>query len=319
MKQERQGRKMKSIRTFLNQIPYPITGVMLSFAVLGNLLGVLIHPAVKTLCGWVAAIILIVIALKIILTRETLTETMKTLPTASVMATLPMGIMVLSTYLLQFNYGVAYEMWLFGFVANVGIILYFIVIHLRPIKAERIFASYFVTFVGIVATSVTAKPYGMEVLGHGAFWFGLIAYVLWLPMVVNRYVKLPDVKEPLKPFVVIFAAPANLLVVGYNTLQLQWSPLFIYGLWVLGLMTTLYAWMQMVKQRNLPFYPSYAAYTFPLVIGAVATNTMAKRFANYELFTTIVTLLVYVQTIVAVAAVLYVSFMYIKQITKRTQ
>ncbi len=89
--------------------------------------------------------------------------------------------------------------------------------------------------------------------------------------------KIPDTKELLKPLIIIFAAPANLLVVGYVQLGLQWSNMLLTVLWGIGILTTLFAWVQLLRLYRLKFYPSYSAYTFPLVIGA--TSTM--QYFNY--------------------------------------
>lgn len=254
--------------------PYPITGMMLSIAVMGNLLGKHFGGTVRNAFGAVAAVMLFITILKIVFIPKSVKEALSKLPIASVLATLPMGMMVLSTYL-QGRYDMgASVMWYAGVIINIAIIMFFILKYLFPIKLEKVYASYFVTFVGIVALSVTSKPYGMESLGQLAFVFGLGTYILLLPLVIIRYKKSPSMPEALKPMIVIMAAPANLLVVGYLSLGLTWSEGLLFGLWVLGVITTLFGWWQIYILRKLPFYPSYAAYTFPLAIGALATTLM---------------------------------------------
>jgi exfoliative toxin A/B len=299
------------MKKFFVKLPYPIAGLMLAYAALGNLLEAPLGANVKLICGAISAILLILILIKMLVLPESIKNTFNILPIASVMATLPMGMMLLSVYVKPYATRVALILWAIGLIINVIIVIGFSGKYLFPWKLENVFASYFVTYVGIVVASVTAKAFHMEAIGIGAFVFGLICYLILIPIVVTRYMKHPISKDPLKPLIIIFAAPANLLVVGYISLGLTWSIGLLTLLWGLGLLTTLFAWYQLTRLYRLDFYPSYSAYTFPLVIGAISTLRYYNYMANGQNNIEWIHYFGVIQIAIAVAAVSYVTLRYI--------
>ena len=299
------------MKKLLVRLPYPIAGLMLAYAALGNLLEASLGTNVKLICGVISALLLIFIILKMFILPESIKNTFNILPIASVMTTLPMGIMLLSVYVKPYSGIMGVSLWFIGLVINLGIVIVFSTKYLFPWKLENVFASYFVTYVGIVVASVTAKAFQMEVLGIIAFILGLISYFILLPIVIIRYRKKPIIKEPLKPLVIIFAAPANLLVVGYLSLGLTWSNTLLALLWGIGVLTTLFAWYQLVGLSRLDFYPSYSAYTFPLVIGAISTMRYYNYMTNAQNSVEWIRYFGIIQTAICVASVAYVTVRYI--------
>lgn len=302
------------MRGIIKRLPYPVAGLMLALAALGNLLGPMAGDTVRYLCGGLATIILLLLIAKVIVNPTSVIKAFDMLPVASVMATLAMAVMLLSVYIKPLSNMVAMAIWFAGLALNIYVMIFFTVRHVLPGKLEKIFASYFVTYVGIVVASVTAKAYGMDWIGITAFAFGLGMYVALLPVVSYRYIKSPVKKEPLMPLVVIYGAPANLLVAGYFGLGLQWSVTLVITLWLVGVVTTFFAWYQMIRLRKLPFYPSYSAYTFPLVIGAIATVKFSKIVAVDWAISSLISNLGLVQTIICTAAVLYVFIQYMMNV-----
>jgi exfoliative toxin A/B len=116
----------------------------------------------------------------------------------------------------------------------------------------------------------------------------------------------------LKPLIVIYGAPANLLLVGYLSLGLTWSDMFVYILWGIGIVTTIFAWSQIIVLRNSAFYPSFSAYTFPLTIGAMATMRFNAFLVNQGEVVMWLKILGQVQSAIAIVAVIYVTICYIK-------
>ncbi len=298
------------MKKFFVKLPYPIAGLMLAYAALGNLLEASLGANAKLICGAISAILLILILIKMLILPESIKNTFNILPIASVMTTLPMGMMLLSVYIKPYATRVALILWAIGLIINVIIVIGFSVKYLFPWKLENVLASYFVTFVGIVVASVTAKAFHMEAIGVAAFIFGLICYFILIPIVVMRYMKHPISKDPLKPLIIIFAAPANLLVVGYISLGLTWSSGLLTLLWSLGLLTTLFAWYYLVRLARLDFYPSYSAYTFPLVIGAISTLRYVNYMGGMQGSLGWIRNFGMIQMVISVLAVLYVTIRY---------
>lgn len=298
------------MRRFLEKVPYPIAGLMLAYAALGNLLAKPIGSNAKLVCAILASFILVVLILKMIILPNSIKKAFGILPVASVMATLPMGMMLLSVYAKPYVGIVAMVLWALGLTLNIGIIIAFSIKYLVPWNIKNVYASYFVTYVGIVCASVTAKAFHMDVVGVGAFIFGLVSYGILIPIVFWRYIKYPIQKEPLKPLIIIFAAPANLLVVGYVQLGLQWSNMLLTVLWGIGILTTLFAWVQLLRLYRLKFYPSYSAYTFPLVIGATSTMQYSNYISRAQTGLGWIGYIGKIQMVVCTFAVFYVTLRY---------
>jgi exfoliative toxin A/B len=300
------------MRKYLERLPYPIAGVMLAYAALGNLLEAFLGADVKYLCGMISALILLLMIVKILVMPKSFEDAMGVLPIASVIATAPMGIMLLAVYLKGLFGSIAVLVWMFGLIVNVYIIFYFTIKHGFPFKKEKIFASYYVTYVGVVVASVTAKAFGMISVGIISFVFGLLSFIVLLPIVTYRYIIIGQAPAPLKPLIVIYGAPANLLLVGYLSLGLTWSDMFVYILWGIGIVTTIFAWSQIIVLRNSAFYPSFSAYTFPLTIGAMATMRFNAFLVNQGEVVMWLKILGQVQSAIAIVAVIYVTICYIK-------
>lgn len=305
------------LKSWFDKLPYPVAGVMLALATLGNVFGGSLFTPLKVICGVLAGFIAILLILKTVIRPKALTEALGQLQIASVLATFPMGLMILATYLQPMMAKRAFLIWSIGLFLHAALILYFSIKHLRPIKINKIFASYYVTYVGIVVASVTSTVFGERQVGFYAFLFGLVAYGVLFPLISYRYMKLKEIPMPARPLIIIYGAPANLLVVGYLSLGLDWSNWFISFLWVLGALSTVFAWYHLVKLRKLPFYPSYASFTFPLVIGAFATLNFYKALLARDIIILPLKYFGHVQTAIGALALIYVLFAYTQAMFKK--
>ena len=146
--------------------------------------------ALHTLCGVLASLILLALIIKIVCCFAGVKEAMQNSVVASVSGTLPMALMLLSVYWKHALGGGAKAIWFFAIALHGILIVWFTYKFFRRPKLENIFASYFIVYVGIVVAAVSAPAYGMEKLGAGTFWFGLVclkklgAPLPWLKPVV---------------------------------------------------------------------------------------------------------------------------------------
>lgn len=67
----------------------------------------------------------------------------------------------------------------------------------------------------------------------------------------------------------------------------------------------LFALVKAVEYLKLKFYPSYAAFTFPFVISAIATKQTMACLANMGQPMPVLQYMVLVETVIAVAFVVY--------------
>jgi len=298
------------MNTVIKKVPIPMAGLMLALAATGNLV-LSYGNTYRNIFGILSTAVLLLLVAKIILEPKAISEGFENPVVASVTPTLSMGIMLLSTYLKPYAPSAAYGIWLFALALHAMLIIYFTKKYISSFNIKKVFPSYFVVYVGIVVGSVTAPAYGHANWGQGIFWFGLITYLILLPIVLYRVFRIKEIPEPALPTITIFAAPASLLIAGYlNSFQQKNSAIvgFIAALAFVSLLGVL---IYLPKLLMLKFYPSYSAFTFPLVISGVAmkgTNAFLLNTNNG------IAALMYVVKFLEAAAVLIVFYVLIRYI-----
>ena len=288
----------------LKKLPYPMAGLALGMASYGNLL-IESAPLLKTILGLLAGLILVGLSLKSLIWPAGLSEAFNTPPVAGTLMTFPMALMILATYLIKTSPGLARLVWLFGLALAIVIGLMVFARYILKFDMKKVFTSYFVAFVGIVAASITAKPIGYPAIGRAAFWIGLIIYPVVLYLVSYRYLKIRGIPAPAKPTGAIFAAPASLLLAGYLAAFDVKSPLLVYGLFAVALVMTLIGLAQALPQLTGPFFPSMAAFTFPFVISAVAMKMMAGYLTAAGRSSGLVNSLFWIEFVIAGLMIVY--------------
>jgi len=190
-----------------------------------------------------------------------------------------MAIMLLSTYLKPYAGQLAYIMWLIGISIHLILILWFTKKFVLSFKIKQVFPSWFIVYVGIVVASVTAPAFSMQNVGQVSFWFGFVTYLILLPIVIYRVLKVKEMPEPTLPTLAIFAAPASLLLAGYmNSFKVK-NMTIVWFLVALSIIMYVAVIIKMFKLLRLKFYPSYSAFTFPLIISGIAMK-LTNGFLN---------------------------------------
>ena len=108
------------------------------------------------------------------------------------------------------------------------------------------------------------------ILAVGALYFGIIAYAAMLPLMFYRFIFAENVPVTAMPTLGILAAPASLSLVGYLSLVDDPQPLPVVLLIGIAVLMTSIVYVAFTRLLVLPFSPGYAAYTFPMAIGATA-------------------------------------------------
>ena len=81
----------------------------------------------------------------------------------------------------------------------------------------------------------------------------------------------------------------------------------------------LFALIKAVEFLKLPFFPSYAAFTFPLAIGATALYKMSNLVGQYEVgafYAWELRMLANFELVVATCIITYVAILFIKNLDK---
>ena len=299
------------MKKIIQKVPVPLCGVMLGFAALGNLLQSY-GEGIRYVCGIIAALLLVLILLKLVLFPDMIKEDLQNPIMASVSATFPMALMLLSTYVKPWIGAVAKYIWLFAIILHLILIIYFTIKFIIKLQIPKLFASYFIVYVGIVVAAVTAPAFEAISIGTAAFWFGFATLLLLLVLVTIRYIKFKQIPEPAQPLICIYAAPTSLCVAGYVQSITPKSKGFLLTMLVLASILYVFALIKAIGYLKLKFYPSFAAFTFPFVISAIATKQTMACLANMKQPMPFLQYIVLIETIIAVIFVIYTFIRYMQ-------
>ena len=295
---------MRDMKDMIKKVPIPFCGVMLGFAALGNLLQSY-GEGIRSVCGIMAAFILILVLLKLIMFPQMIKEDMKNPIMASVSGTFSMALMLLSTYVKPYIGAAAKYIWFFAIALHIVLIVYFTIKFVVKLDLTKVFASYYIVYVGIAVAAVTAPAYEQLAIGAATFWFGFVTLIALLILVTIRYVKCPNVPEPAQPLFCIYAAPTSLCIAGYVQSVTPKSRTFLLAMLAVATVIYVIALVKAIGYLKLKFYPSYAAFTFPFVITAIATKQTMACLVKMEQPLPILKPVVLVETIIAAVLVIY--------------
>ena len=291
-----------------------LCGLSLALAALGNLWGLNEQPLLRQICGVLSAVVLVLFLLKLALHFSHAGAELKTPIPLSVLPTSTMALMLLSVYVKDYLHAAnaALVVWYAAVALHIFIMLLFAKRFIIGFKLGTVFPSWFITFVGLVVASVTAPAMNERPLGQIIFYIGFALYFVALILVVWRMLNVKLFPEPARPTIAIFTAPMSLCVVGYfqSFAPAERNAALIYVMLGIAVISYVYVSVMMVSLLKIKFYPTYAAFTFPYVISALAFRA-GNGFLiaqGYEFFTPVVS----VSFWIANAVVLFVIAHYIR-------
>lgn len=302
------------MKAFLKKTPMPIVGLMLACATLGNLVQSY-GEIYRNIMGVIALILFIGATVKFACDIPGLKNELDNPVAASVFPTYSMGIMLLATYVKPYSPNAAYIVWSMGILLHITLIIIFSMKFIRNFSIKKVFPSWFIVYVGIAVAAVTGKAFN-QTIGQVAFLFAVIAYLVLLFVISKRVFIVKEIPEPALPTLVIFAAPGSLCLAGYlNAFDNKNFVVFILLL-VVSQGFYIFALSKLVSLLKLKFYPSYSAFTFPLVISALALKLSNGFLVNQGITMPILSVLIKVEELIAVLIVFYVLIRYIRSLAK---
>ena len=298
----------------IEKIPLPICGVILALFSLGNLLNDT-HPLLKAICATVGMIFLILIISKLILYPEKIKADFQNPILTSNSGTFSMSLMLLSTYLSPFMPNIAFGIWILGVALHILLMIYFthhFIIH--NFNILTVYPSYWIVYVGITMGAITAHAHNLEEIGIIFFIVGFIAMILTMPLIIYRYIKYTDIPNGNKPLICIFTAVLSILIVGYINSFNTISNEFLMVMYIFACILYIFAFVKFIEYRNLKFYPSFAAFSFPFVISGLATKGVISKIGPNIILNNILN----IETVIATVIVAYVLMKYIKFLSRKS-
>ncbi|MBE6508153.1 MAG: TDT family transporter [Methanobrevibacter sp.] len=296
----------------IKKLPIPMAGLILAILSLGNLLQD-INPHLRYLFGAIGVLLIVLMILKVILYPQNIKNDFKNPVIASSSGTFSMSLMLLSTYLIEFTPEIACAIWIIGISLHILLMIYFTYHFIvRNFDISTVYPSYWIVFVGITMGAITAGIHGLDEIGFICFLIGFAAMLVTLPLVIYRYIRYRNIPNMNKPLICIFTALISILIVGYLNSSPSPSKEFLTILYSIACIFYIFAFYKLIEYRNLEFYPSFSAFTFPFVISALATKGILKiNSPNYFLH-----LILTIETAIALIIVIYVLIRYVKFLKK---
>ena len=317
------GRSM--IRRFhykVRGLPTPLAGLALGIASLGWCM-----ENALPLNGWgqaagalIGSLLILFLCIRFAAHADTLWADLKHPVVGSIVPTFAMCLMVVSKTAGHLNETAGIAVWCAAVVLHLIALVSFVVWRAREPNLELMVPSWFVPPIGIVVADVTFP--GVAALlpfAKALFWMGLAAYAVLLPLMIYRLFFLPEVPNGAKPTFAILAAPASLLLAGYLTVEKDPSLLLVALLFGIAILMTGVIYCAFWRLLRLQFSPGYAAFTFPMAIGATALYKLSDLTAGFpgaQHYAEQLRWLAHFELGVAAAVIFYVSVLYIRHVPK---
>ena len=296
----------------IRNLPTPIAGLALGSAALGNLLQPY-SSSLQLLFNLLSLIIIVLLTIKFVLGFNKLNKEMENPVVATVLATYPMTIMLLASFSKKYIGLLSMPVWIIGIFLDFCVVYYAIynfIIKERHIS--KIYPTWFITFVGPAVVTVTAINYNLETLGLIYFYFSYINYLVLLPFVLYRVYKYKHYKDGDYPTITVFSAPGGLLLASYMIGVTQKSNIILAILIPLTILLFIFVLIQLPYLLKRKFYPSFSAFTFPLVICAISFQKTGIYYQITEF--SILNILIHLTELLAVIIVIYVWYGFIKNL-----
>ena len=297
----------------IKNLPTPIAGLALGSAALGNLLQPY-SSSLQLLFNLLSLIIIVLLTIKFVLEFDKLKKEMENPVVATVLATYPMTIMLLASFSKKYIGLLSMPVWIIGIFLDFCVVCYAIynfIIKERHIN--KIYPTWFITFVGPAVVTVTAINYNLETLGLIYFYFSYINYLVLLPFVLYRVYKYKHYKDGDYPTITVFSAPGGLLLASYMIGVTQKSNIILAILIPLTILLFIFVLIQLPYLLKRKFYPSFSAFTFPLVICAISFQKTGVYYQLAEF--SILNILIHLSELLAIIIVIYVWYGFIKNLS----
>ncbi|WP_110654649.1 TDT family transporter [Salinicola halimionae] len=264
----------------------------------------------------IAAILLLILGTKFVLHPRLLRADLAHPVVGSVVPTFAMALMVVSKTVGDWIMPAAgVVLWLAAVALHLSFLAAFVAHRAKTFELHHMVPAWFVPPVGIIVADVAFPGVAaLHPLATGLLYFGMALYAVLLPVMIYRLIFADEIPDPAKPTIAIMAAPASLSLAGYLTVVTEPNPLMVALLAGIAILMTAVIYLAFFKLLRLPYSPGYAAFTFPMVIGASALAKTAGWMQDHGFNAHDVAIihgLAILEVIVATGIVGYVALRYL--------
>lgn len=303
--------------TRLKEFPTPIGGLALGIGSLGIILDAQLGAGgvIQFVTAAIAAILLGTLAAKFISMPATLWNDLRHPVVGSVAPTFAMGTMIVSNALAKLIPVAGYALWLLAIALHVAFLVTFLRHRLVELRLHHMVPSWFIPPVGIAVAAVSfAGPHGgiLHGIATACLIFAAACYAIMLPLMFFRLIFEDTIPEPSQPTIAILAAPPSLCLAAYLAVADDPNAMPILILYGIAVLMTFTVYVAFARLMFLPFSPGYAAFTFPMAIGATAQFKVADQMTAWGARPSVANEILVVGWIELVLATLIISYVAIR-------
>lgn len=266
--------KKENFMERVERMPVPVLPTFVGALTLSNVYSGMGYSWIRHITMWTATVIIILYMGKLLRFTDTCRKEYGNVVPCSLYAGFNMVLMILGSYYFDYIPTLGKGIWLIAIALHamhICLFTYRNVIKKRDINT--FVPSWFVTYNGIMVSCVVGGAMGMKGLLTSIVYYGIIIYIILIPIMIWRLLKV-EVKPPVYHTMAVVLAPCSLCVVSYLNVIPAPSPVLLYGLYGCVLASLLFIIIKLPKFFAFPFSPGFAGMTFPMAIGIVATNKM---------------------------------------------
>lgn len=234
---------------------------------------------------WAAAIVIVCYIIKIICFFDTCREEYSTTVPSSLYIGFTMMLMILGSYLFDYNRAAGKGLYLIGFcihTIHIFVFTYNNLIKKRDIKT--FVPSWFVTYNGYMVCCVAGGVMGINGILKIIVYYGIVVYFILLPFLIWRLIKV-EIDPSYYHTMAVFPSPCSLCLVSYLNLIENKREFIVWILYACVLASVLFVTLMLPKFFSFPFSPGFAGMTFPMAIGVAATSKMTAYLTETGRYT----------------------------------
>lgn len=259
----------------LKKMPVPLLPTMVGACTLSNVYLAQGFPLVRHITMISALAIWLIYLIRFFIIFETCKTEYKTTVPSSLYAGFTMLMMILGSYIFDFNPLIGKIFWSLGLGLHA---LHIFIFTYRNIitnfNIDTFVPSYFVTYNGIMVSVVVGGVMKEPTIGKLVTYYGIGIFTLIIPFMIHRLIK-HELKDVFYHTQAIVLAPSSLCTVSYLN-SVKDPNIYLLGyLYICVLLTLVFIIYKLPKFFSFGFSPAFAGLTFPMAIGIVATTKMS--------------------------------------------
>lgn len=305
----------------IGRLPVGVLATSVGLVTLSNIYLLLGFPILKHLAMMVAILVRLAALLKITVHFRIFKSEYKEAVPASLYGTFSMLTMIIGSYLVNYEETIGKAFWYIGILLHLIHTVVFTYEHVvKGVNKDSFTPTWFVTYDGLLVSTVVGSAMGNQVLQEVICWYGLVMFIIIMPFMILRLLKRP-IAEQLYHTTAILIAPGSLVIVSFLNVFAEPNPLILYGLYAVIFSSFIFILYNISKFFRFSFHPGFAGLTFPLAIGTVASTSFSNHLINHELegLGVLIKQLSGIELFLATAVIAFVCYNFLRMLVRTYQ